>query len=62
MVNFLLKVVLGADDPSGPIMVIPRTSAQCLRPTHTGNSRRKQPRGGTGEGTSGDDTLCGWDE
>ena len=22
----------------------------------------KQPRGGTGEGTSGGDTLCGWDE
>ena len=35
---------------------------QCLRPTHTGNSRRKQPRGGTGEGTSGGDTLRGWDE
>ena len=35
---------------------------QCLRPTHTGNSRRKQPRGGTGEGTSGGDILCGWDE
>ena len=35
---------------------------QCLRPTHTGNSRRKQPRRGTGEGTSGGDTLRGWDE
>ena len=35
---------------------------KCLCPTHTGNSRRKQPRGGTGEGTSGGDKLRGWDE
>ena len=35
---------------------------QCLYPAHTGNSRREQPRGGTGEGTSGADTLRGWDE
>jgi len=31
-------------------------------PAHTGNSRRKQPRGGKGEETAGDYTLYDWDE
>ena len=33
-----------------------------IRNAHTGNSRRKQPRGGTGEGASGGDTLRSRDE
>ena len=43
-------------------MVIPRASSAMPLPNHTGNSRRKQLREGTGEGTSGGDTLHGWDE
>jgi len=38
--------------------------ANFIHNTHTGNSRHKQPKQGTGggEGTTGGGTLCGWDK